>query len=72
MLPKNPVEKLLTVFESQADIAAFCYVHRSTVTYWRETGRIPHWHVRALSAHTSIPERELCPQHFLSIPETTT
>lgn len=63
-LPSNPVEKLMTVFESQSDIATFCFVSRSTVTLWKNEGRIPPWHIQALSRYTSIPEWELCPTHF--------
>jgi len=63
-LPPDPVEKLLTVFDSQADIAAFCFVTRAAVTHWKNDGRIPPWHVVALSRYTSIPEWELCPAHF--------
>lgn len=63
-LPSNPVEKLLTVFNNQAEIAAFCFVTRAAVTLWKNDGRIPPWHINALSRYTSIPEWELCPQHF--------
>ena len=67
MLPANPVLKLLTVFESQTDIAAFCHVDRSAITYWKNKGVIPAWHVKALSAYTSIPEWELCPKSFVRV-----
>jgi hypothetical protein len=63
-LPDNPVEKLMTIFDYQSDIAAFCFVSRSTVTLWKNEGKIPPWHIAALSRYTSIPPWELCPQHF--------
>jgi hypothetical protein len=70
MTKTNPVEKLLTVFDSQSDIAAFCFVDRSAVTHWKNAGKIPPWHIKALSAYTSIPEWELCPESFVRVVET--
>lgn len=63
-LPSNPVEKLLTVFDKQSDIAAFCFVTRAAVTHWKNDGKIPPWHIDALSRYTSIPKWELCPEYF--------
>lgn len=54
MLTKNPVDQLLTVFDSQADIAAFCFVSRMAVSHWKKVGRIPEDHVQALSKFTGI------------------
>lgn len=54
MLTKNPVEHLLTVFDSQADIAAFCFVSRMAVSHWKKVGRIPVDHVQALARFTGI------------------
>lgn len=63
-LPDNPVEKLLTIFNNQAEIAAFCFVSRAAVTHWKNEGKIPPWHIAALSRYTSIPDWVLCPSHF--------
>jgi hypothetical protein len=59
MLPRNPVEALMTVFDSQADIAAFCMVDKSTVTRWKEKGKIPPEYLTELSRYTSIPIESL-------------
>jgi hypothetical protein len=64
VLPTNPVDKLLTVFDSQADIATFCFVTRAAVTHWRNDGKIPPWHADSLSRHTGLPKWEICPEHF--------
>jgi hypothetical protein len=66
----NPVDKLLSVFKNQSEIAAFCFVHRSAVTHWKKAGKIPAWHVRSLTEYTSIPEWELCPESFVRVVET--
>lgn len=69
-LPNNPVEMLMTIFDSQADIAAFCFVSRAAVTHWKNDGRIPPWHIDSLSRYTSIPKWKLCPEHFEKPEET--
>jgi hypothetical protein len=59
MLPRNPVEQLLTVFNNQTEIAAFCMVDRSTVTRWKYQGKIPPEYLTELSRYTSIPVESL-------------
>lgn len=63
-LPSNPVEKLLICFDSQDEIAAFCFVTPQAVWNWKERETIPKAHVEALSRYTGIPEWILCPKWF--------
>jgi len=70
MLPQNPVEQLLTVFDSQADIAAFCLVSRMAVSHWKEAGRIPVDHIPELSRFTGIAPWSLAPDAFPCLEET--
>lgn len=61
----DPLDKVMQFFDNQSDLAAFCMVSRSAVTHWKKDGgRIPPWHVEALSAYTGLPKSEICPDRF--------
>ena len=64
MLPSNPVDKLLLCFESQDEIATFCFVTPQAVWNWKNRDSIPKVYVEDLSRYTGIPPWLLCPKHF--------
>ncbi len=61
----NPLDKVMQFFNSQSELAAFCMVSRSAISNWKnDGGKIPVWHVEALSRYTGLPKHEICPDRF--------
>ena len=60
----NVVEKVISFFDSQTEMAQFCFVSRAAVTHWKNANQIPVWHVEALSRYTGLPKYVIRPDIF--------